>query len=88
MLVVIAKFGAKIKFLILPLIKFLPVLLKTGGTMVLSVGVYAMQWGWKFALGFVLLIFVPPLRSFVGGPAVRFKSGRAGVYPVSWGFIG
>ncbi len=35
-LVVLAKFAAKIKFLILPLIKFLPILLKTGGTMVLS----------------------------------------------------
>jgi Zn-dependent protease len=57
-LVVIAKFAAKIKFLLLPLFKFLPILLKTGGTMVLSVGVYAMNWGWKFALGFVLLLFV------------------------------
>jgi hypothetical protein len=57
-LVVIAKFAAKIKFLLLPLFKFLPILLKTGGTMVLSVGVYAMSWGWKFALGFVLLLFV------------------------------
>jgi hypothetical protein len=61
-LVVIAKFAAKIKFLLLPLIKFLPVVLKTGGTMVLSVGVYAMNWGWKFALGFVLLLFVHERR--------------------------
>ncbi len=56
--IVIVKFFAKLKFLILPLIKFLPVLLKTGGTMFLSVGLYAMQWGWWFALGFVLLILV------------------------------
>jgi Zn-dependent protease len=49
---------AKFKFLIVGAIKFLPILLKTGGTMILSVGVYAMLWGWRFALGFVLLIFV------------------------------
>ena len=55
---VLVKFAAKLKFLILPLIKFLPILLKTGGTMILSIGIYAMQWGWQFAVGFVLLIFV------------------------------
>ena len=57
-LVVIAKFAAKLKFLVLPVLKFLPVLLKTGGTMILSIGAYALQWGWKFAVGLVLLIFV------------------------------
>jgi Zn-dependent protease len=39
-------------------LKFLPLILKTGGTMLLSIGVYAMAWGWRFAVGFVLLIFV------------------------------
>lgn len=52
------KFAAKVKFLLLPVLKFLPVILKTGGTMILSIGAYAMLWGWKFAVGFVLLIFV------------------------------
>ena len=56
--VVIAKFFGQLKFLILPVIKFLPVILKTGGTMILSIGFYAMTWGWQYALGFVLLIFV------------------------------
>ncbi len=55
---VIAKFFAKFKFFILPLLKFFPVILKTGGTIILSIGVYAMLFGWKFAAGFVLLIFV------------------------------
>jgi len=49
---------AKLKLLILPLLKFLPVLLKTGGTMFLTIWIYAMTWGWWFAAGFVLLIFV------------------------------
>lgn len=55
---VIAKFFAKVKFFILPLLKFLPIILKSGGTMILSMGVYAMVFGWQFAVGFVLLIFV------------------------------
>ena len=56
--VVIAKFFAKLKFIILPVLKFLPLILKTGGTMLLSIWVYAMMWGWWFAAGFVILIFV------------------------------
>lgn len=45
------KFGA-------PVLKFLPVVLKTGGTMLVSIGAYALLYGWKFALGFVILLFV------------------------------
>ena len=56
--VVIAKFFAKLKFLILPALKFLPILLKSGGTMLLSIWAYAVFFGWKFAVGFVLLMFV------------------------------
>lgn len=45
----------KFKFLSL----FVGVLkLKTLATMLLSIAVYATQWGWEFAAGFVLLIFV------------------------------
>lgn len=47
----ILKFLAKIKFI-------LPILLKTGGSMLVTVGVYAMVWGWRFAVGFVVLIFL------------------------------
>jgi Zn-dependent protease len=57
-LVIVAKFFAKLKFILIPILKFLPLLLKTGGTMLLSVGGYALFWGWRFALGLVLLIFV------------------------------
>src|SRR5438034_8435122 len=49
--VVIAKFLAKLKFI-------LPVLLKSGGTMLLIVWVYMQLWGWQFGLGFVLLLLV------------------------------
>jgi Zn-dependent protease len=58
MFVLIAKFFAKLKFIILPALKFLPILLKSGGTMILSIWVYALVFGWQFAVGFVLLLFV------------------------------
>ena len=56
--ILIVKFFAKVKFLILPLLKFLPVVLKSGGTMLFSIWIYATIFGWPFAVGFVLLMFV------------------------------
>src|SRR5437879_6704632 len=56
--VVIAKFFAKLKFVLLPLLKFLPILLKSGGTMLLMIWVYTQFWGWRFAVGFVVLLLV------------------------------
>src|SRR5438445_8363473 len=52
----IAKLGAKLKLLLvlLPKIK----LLTTSATMLVSVGAYSLIWGWKFAVGFVVLLFV------------------------------
>lgn len=38
--------------------KFLLVFLKSGGTMLIAMWVYALFFGWRFAAGFVLLIFV------------------------------
>ncbi len=43
---------------IVTLLKFAPAFLKTGGTMLLSVWVYAQFYGWMFAVGFILLILV------------------------------
>ena len=47
------KFG-KAALLLLPKAK----VLSTSGTMLVSVAAYSLIWGWKFALGFVLLLFV------------------------------
>jgi Zn-dependent protease len=49
-------FLAKFKsvLLLLPKLK----LLSTSGTMLISVAAYALIWGWRFAAGFVLLLFV------------------------------
>src|SRR5260370_42496608 len=57
-LAVLGALLAKFKVAIFAALKFLPIILKTGGTMFLSIWVYALNWGWWFALGFVLLIFV------------------------------
>ena len=53
---VIFKFGAKLKglALLLPKLK----LLTTSASMLVSIGAYALIWGWKFAVGFVLLLLV------------------------------
>jgi Zn-dependent protease len=52
----VAKFAAKLKALVvlLPKVK----LLSTSATMLVSVAAYALIWGWSFAVGFVLLLFV------------------------------
>lgn len=48
----------KFKAVLVPVMKFFPVLLKTGGTMLLTIGVYTLALGWKFAVGLVLLILI------------------------------
>jgi Zn-dependent protease len=53
---VLVKLGAKLKALLLLLPKLK--LLTTSGTMLVSVAAYSLIWGWKFAVGFVALIFV------------------------------
>lgn len=81
------KFGAKLKFIIAPLLKFFPVILKTGGTMILTIGVYAGLWGWKFALGFVLLIFVHELGHLVAARQFGLKVGAPVFIPFMGAFI-
>ena len=86
-LALIANFFAKLKFLLLPVLKFgLPVL-KTGGTMILSVWVYAMQWGWPFAAGFVLLIFVHECGHLIVARQFGLKVGAPVFIPFMGAFI-
>jgi Zn-dependent protease len=49
--------------------------LKVGGTMLISVWVYSMAFGWKFALGFVLLIFVHEMGHLIAAKMVGLKVG-------------
>ena len=54
-------------------LKFLLPFLKTGGTMLLSIWAYAIYWGWKFAVGFVLLIFVHECGHMLAAKKVGLK---------------
>ena len=54
--VVLAKFGAKVKALLLLIPKLK--IFTTSASMLVSIGAYALIWGWKFAVGFVLLLLV------------------------------
>jgi Zn-dependent protease len=53
---VLVKFGAKLKgvLLLVPKLKFLT----TSASALVSVAAYALIWTWKFALGFVILLFI------------------------------
>jgi len=57
---------------------------KTLATMLLSIGAYAIEWGWLFAVGFVLLIFVHEMGHAV---AMRLEGIPAGA-PVFIPFVG
>ena len=85
--VVIAKFFAKIKFLFLPILKFSPLILKTGGTMLLSIWVYAMFWGWTFAAGFVILIFVHECGHLLAAKKLGLKVSAPMFIPFMGAFI-
>lgn len=82
----VVKFGSKLVAL-LPFLKFLPTFLKTGGTMILSVGAYALLWGWKFALGFVVLIFVHELGHLVAARSQGLRVGAPVFIPFMGAFI-
>src|SRR4051794_36496286 len=73
--VFLLKFGA-----ILIKLKFLTVV----GTMGVSIAAYALLWGWKFAVGFVLLIFVHEMGHAV---MLRHRGIKAGL-PVFLPFLG
>lgn len=64
-IVVCLKYLAKLKFL-LPFVK-------TGVTMFISMWAYALYWGWRFAVGFVLLIFVHECGHLIAAKKVGLK---------------
>jgi Zn-dependent protease len=85
--ILLLKFGAKLKFIILPALKFFPVILKTGGTMLLSIWLYAMAFGLWFAVGFVLLIFVHECGHLVAARKCGLKVGAPVFIPFMGAFI-
>src|SRR3954451_5481490 len=55
--------ASKLKGLLLVLPKLK--LLTTSGSMLVSIGAYALIWGWQFAVGFVLLLVVHEMRHVI-----------------------
>jgi Zn-dependent protease len=87
LLVLLFNFIGKLKFIVLPVVKFLPIIMKTGGTMILSIGVYALAWGWWFAAGFVALIFVHECGHLVFARRLGLKVGAPVFIPFMGAFI-
>src|SRR5882724_5201130 len=83
-LAVLGALLAKFKALLLPALKFFPLIFKTGGTMLLSIGFYAMAWGWKWAIGFVLLIFIHECGHLIAAKRLGLRVGA----PVFIPFMG
>jgi len=73
----------KTLFLALNVLKFGAVL-KTGLSMIVCIWAYALAWGWQFAAGFVLLIFVHEMGHAI---ALRYFGIKSGV-PVFIPFVG
>lgn len=83
----ILKFLGKLKFLFLPLVKYAPVLLKTGGSMFVTVWLYAQSYGWWYAAGFVLLIFVHECGHLLAAKRLGLKVGAPVFIPFMGAFI-
>jgi Zn-dependent protease len=86
-LAVVVALLSKFKVVLLPLLKFFPVFLKTGGTMFLSIWVYAMTWGLWFAVGFVVLLFVHECGHLVAAKRLGLKVGAPVFIPFMGAFI-
>lgn len=70
-----------------PVMKFLPLILKTGGSMLLTVGVYAMTWGVWFAVGFVLLMLIHECGHLLAAKRIGLKVGAPVFIPFMGAFI-
>ncbi len=84
-------FGERVKQAMAPLAgaflavaKFAPLVLKTGGTMFISIILYAQVFGWGYAVGFVLLLFVHEAGHLVAARAMGISVG----WPVFIPFMG
>jgi Zn-dependent protease len=82
LLAALAVIGAKLKtiLVLLPKLK----VLTTSGSMLVSVAAYSLIWGWRFAIGFVILLFVHEMGHVV---ALRREGVKASA-PVFIPFMG
>ena len=86
-LAVVGVLLSKFKAFLLPVLKFFPVLFKTGGSMFVTIWIYAMYWGWKFAVGFVVLIFIHECGHLLAARRIGLKVGAPVFIPFMGAFI-
>ena len=86
-LLIVAKFFGKIKFLLIPLAKFGLPILKTGGSMILIDRRLRDDVGRRFAVGFVLLIFVHECGHLVAARRLGLNVGAPVFIPFMGAFI-
>jgi len=70
-----------------PILKFLPLVLKTGGSMLITIWFYTMTWGLWYAIGFVLLILVHECGHLVAAKRIGLKVGAPVFIPFMGAFI-
>ncbi|MDH7501565.1 MAG: site-2 protease family protein [Verrucomicrobiota bacterium] len=84
---VLAKYVGKLKFVVVPLLKFIPAIMKTGGSMLATIWFYAMSMGWWFGVGFVLLIFIHECGHLLAAKRIGLKVGAPVFIPFMGAFI-
>jgi hypothetical protein len=55
----------------------------TGGTMLLSLAVYASIYGWRYAAGFILLLFVQEIGHYIAARQRGPDVGAPSLFPSS-----
>ena len=86
-LALIANFFGSLKLFLLPALKFLPILFKTGGSMILMMFVYTTMFGWQYAVGFVSLLLVHESGHLIAARYYGLKVGAPVFIPFMGAFI-
>jgi Zn-dependent protease len=81
----VVKFGAKLKGLLLLLPKLK--LLTTSASMLVSIGAYALIWGWRFGVGFVLLMLIHELGHVIQLRREGIKTGPVTFIPFLGAYV-
>ncbi|MCA1704522.1 MAG: site-2 protease family protein [Actinobacteria bacterium] len=84
--VLLLKFGAKLKGLLLLLPKLK--LFATSASMLVSIGAYALIWGWRFGVGFVLLLLVHEMGHVIQLRREGIKASAPMFIPFLGAFVG
>lgn len=87
MALLLLNFGAKLKFLLLPLLKFFPIILKSGGSMLVMLAVYSSIWGWRYAVGFVALLLLHECGHLLAARYFGLNAGAPVFIPFMGAFI-